>query len=343
MQLLRPLSRRRFLRQSFAFSAAAMTVGGGITGCGRGIVTNQYLGAHMLLLGDWGDTGDHAAQTTVAGAMQGYLNAQNLRISSLAMLGDNFYGSLSGGLQCPRWQTQFEQMYPPGIFPGPVYAIPGNHDYEIAPMAKFPVELDYSKTPGTRWTMPGQFYQFEFPTINPLLTVIALDSNVFNPADPPHGPLYTMPEEQRSQQIAWLEAELAKPRKTPYLAVMAHHPIYSDGPHGDHPVLIRDWDPLLRKYGVHLYIAGHDHDLQHLEFDGHPTSFLLSGGGGAGLYPVVTDPDKRGPMAQSVYGFSHLEVKKEWMTLRHVNSSGSIIHAFRKYPDGKVEILTPNN
>ena len=340
MQSASRYSRRRFLRQSFVFSAAALATGDGLVGCGSGIVTHQFLGPHLLMLGDWGPSGNYSDQTTVAVAMQNYVARQDLRIDALLMLGDNFYGGLSGGISSPRWNTQFEQMYPESVFDGPAYAIPGNHDYELSPMAKFPVELEYAKRPGTRWTMPSQFYRFEFPDIDPQLTVIALDSNVSIPGRPAPTGFYTMSDEQRQQQLAWLEAELQKPLKTPYLAVMAHHPIYSDGPHGDHPVLINDWDPLLRKYNVHLYLAGHDHDMQHLEFEGHPTSFFLSGGGGAGLYPVATDPAKRGPMAVSVHGFSHLEAKKEWMTLRHVDASGNIIHAFRKYKDGSVTILT---
>ncbi len=51
-------------------------------------------------------------------------------------------------------------------------------------------------------------------------------------------------------------------------------------------MLIRDWDPLFHKYRVDLFLAGHDHDLQHLEFQGHPTSHFLSGGGGADLYAL---------------------------------------------------------
>jgi hypothetical protein len=38
--------------------------------------------------------------------------------------------------------------------------------------------------------------------------------------------------------------------------MMAHHPVYSDGMHDDHPILVRDWDPLFRKYKVDLYLAG---------------------------------------------------------------------------------------
>lgn len=45
-------------------------------------------------------------------------------------------------------------------------------------------------------------------------------------------------------------------------------------------MLIAQWDSLLRRHNVDLYLSGHDHDLQHLEFKGHPTSFGISGGGG---------------------------------------------------------------
>jgi hypothetical protein len=103
--------------------------------------------------------------------------------------------------------------------------------------------------------------------------------------------------------------------------------------------LIRDWDPLFRQHNVHLYLAGHDHDLQHLEFEGHPTSFFLSGGGGADLYDLKIDPSKRGPYGQKVYGFSHLSVTKKQMTLRHIDESGRVLHAFSKTPEGKITII----
>ena len=106
---------------------------------------------------------------------------------------------------------------------------------------------------------------------------------------------FTLTPAQQAEQLAWLTAELEKPRTTPFLVVMGHHPIFSNGPHGDHKVLVRDWEPLLRKHKVHMYLAGHDHDMQHLEFEGHPTSFVLSGGGGADLYKLKIDEAERGP------------------------------------------------
>jgi hypothetical protein len=150
---------------------------------------------------------------------------------------------------------------------------------------------------------------------------------------------FTLTQAQQAEQLAWLEGELKGPQTTPFLVVMGHHPVYSDGKHGDHPVLIRDWDALFCKYKADLYLAGHDHDLQHLEFEGHPTSFFLSGGGGANLYDLKIDPSKRRPYAQKVYGFSHLSVTSQQMTLRHLDSDGRQIHAFTKTSKGEIKFL----
>jgi tartrate-resistant acid phosphatase type 5 len=96
---------------------------------------------------------------------------------------------------------------------------------------------------------------------------------------------------------------------------------------------------LFREHNVTLYLAGHDHDLQHLEFEGHPTSFFLSGGGGADLYDLKIDPSKRGPYGQKVYGFSHLSVAAKQLTLRHFDSEGRLLHAFTKTPVGQLSVF----
>jgi hypothetical protein len=299
------------------------------------------------MIGDWGyDDEGHTGQSDVAAGMRRYVQQLAIRPQALLMLGDNWYGELAGGAHSVRWQTQFEEMYSSSVFNCPAYAILGNHDYQKWPESKVESELEYARigrngTKETRWTMPARWYLFEFPAKNPLITFIALDSNMpFKDGTSERGKDFTLTPAQQVRQLAWLEFQLKLPRTTPFLVVMGHHPVYSDGPHGDHPVLIRDWDPLFQKYGVHLYLAGHDHDLQHLEFVGHPTSHFLSGGGGADLYNLKVDPSQRGPYAQKVYGFSHLSVTRTQMTLRHLDSDGRILHAFTKTPKGKVEILT---
>jgi tartrate-resistant acid phosphatase type 5 len=342
-------NRRRFLRQSFAFSALAMM--GPVQGIAdsfssypirKGNVDAGGAGAELLMIGDWGAE-DPKAQSQVAAAMANYTKAQVLKPQAFVALGDNWYGPLLGGAQSTRWQTQFEEMYPTGVFDCPAYAILGNHDYQKMPMSKVDAELEYTRSgradgKATRFTMPSRWYRFEFPVQDPLITFLALDSNM--PKEKKNDVDFTLTDAERAEQLAWLAAELRKPRTTPFLVVMGHHPVYSDGPHGDHPVLIKDWDPLFRKYNVSVYLAGHDHDLQHLEFAGHPTSFFLSGGGGADLYNLKIDQGTRGPYAQKVYGFSHLSATPQQLTLRHVDRDGRLLHAFTKTPQGTVTVLT---
>ena len=342
-------SRRRFLRQSFAFSALAAM--GSVPGIAVSFSSEKTgkntAGAELLMVGDWGAE-DPKAQSQVAAAMGNYtkaqaVGAQSLRWQALMLLGDNWYGPLAGGAQSSRWQTQFEEMYPASVFDCPAYAILGNHDYQIMSVNKLDAELEYARTarPGgkpTRFTIPSRWYRFEFPAKDPLITFIALDSNM--PKAKKNDVDFTLSDQDAATQLAWLEEELKRPRKAPFVVAMGHHPVYSDGPHGDHPVLIKDWDPLFRKYGVSVYLAGHDHDLQHLEFAGHPTSFFLSGGGGADLYNLTVDPAKRGPYAQKVYGFSHLSATPKQLTLRHLDRDGRLLHAFTKTPQGAVSILS---
>lgn len=61
------------------------------------------------------------------------------------------------------------------------------------------------------------------------------------------GKNFTLTLAQQAEQLSWLEGELKCARTTSFLIVMGHHPVYSDGPHGDHPVLVRNWGPLFQK------------------------------------------------------------------------------------------------
>jgi hypothetical protein len=323
------MNRRDFLRISFAFSALAAT----------GAAQHAYALApdpaarHFLMVGDWGKDGEHTGQSRVASAMVSYAQTHKLHTDALLMLGDTWYGPLPGGVDDPRWQAQFEQMYPKSAFPCPAYSVMGNHDCQRMPATvnKREAELAYARRGHSRWTQPALWYTYNLPNIK----VIALDSNV-PMGHKDNGVDFTLTQEEQATQLAWFKAELAKPNPLPFLVVIGHHPIFSNGPHGDHKVLIAEWEPLLREHNVHLYLAGHDHDLQHLEFEGHPTSFVSSGAGGADLYDLKIPENKRGPYAKKVYGFSHLEATADKLTLRHIDADGNIVHGFVKSKEGVI-------
>ena len=120
--------------------------------------------------------------------------------------------------------------------------------------------------------------------------VLALDSNI--PDD--------------SAQVVWAEAQLAGLDRTRYTHVAAffHHPAFSSGPHGGahiepHTAVIRDlWMPLFRRYDVGMLFAGHDHLFDHWvehyrDAAGAPHRIdqVVTGGGGAPLYPYWGEPD----------------------------------------------------
>jgi tartrate-resistant acid phosphatase type 5 len=69
---------------------------------------------------------------------------------------------------------------------------------------------------------------------------IALDSNH------PHGHLFfdtpTLTRQEMDAETLWLRNELAQSSPALYTAVLAHHPIFSNGDHGDTPILIQDWN-----------------------------------------------------------------------------------------------------
>jgi hypothetical protein len=322
------LSRRHFLKQSFFFSAA-FTLGSG----SRGFAADDFAADdhHYLMIGDWGYDKTRDGQHAVGAAMVKYVADKKLQTDGLFLLGDNFYGPFKGGTACPRWKADFEDIYPASSFPGPCWAILGNHDYDDEPVDKLKAELTYAQAkPGTRWTMPAKWYRLDLPAKNPLATMLMLDSDY-------HNSVASLTDDEKAAQLKWLVAELEKPRTTPYLIVMGHHPLYSNGQHGDDAALIKDWEPVFKKYGVQFYFFGHDHDLQHLEFENHPTSFVGSGGGGADLYALKSPG--RGPFSKQAYGFTHVQMNAERILVRHFDPNLKQLHAFSKTPQGKLSVL----
>ncbi|MDX1945289.1 MAG: metallophosphoesterase [Pirellulaceae bacterium] len=292
---------------------------------------------HLLAFGDFGSAGK--PQQAVSDAMQKYVATHHLQTAGQLLLGDNFYSKMPGGVQAPRWQSGFEAMYPAAKFPGPCWAVLGNHDYHDNAGGE-QVQLAYAReTAGTRWTMPHKWYRVDLPQPNPHLTLLFLDSNLpavsGTPSKTSGKKRASLTAAEARTQLEWLKTQLASPRGT-FTMVVAHHPLYSNGSHGDSKALIAAWEPLLAQHGVHLYLAGHDHDLQHLEFAGRKTSFVVSGGGGARVRALKST--RKTAFGKDVYGFSHLQIGPQRLLLRHIDANGAQVHAFAKYPDGTVKI-----
>ena len=82
MSMNEVVSRRRFLRQSFAFSALAGL--GGLPAL-AGAKPSGASGSRLLMVGDWGYE-NFTAQSRVAQAMREYVKEQGFKTEALFML-----------------------------------------------------------------------------------------------------------------------------------------------------------------------------------------------------------------------------------------------------------------
>jgi tartrate-resistant acid phosphatase type 5 len=218
----------------------------------------------------------------------------------------------------------------------PFYAALGNHDYDKLEGGgfKWQIEMEYARAnPQSRWKLPSKWYRVDFPSADePLVTALVLDT--YKTA---------LGESAWAEQMTWLREQLEQPRKAKWLIAVAHHPLFSNGDHGDNGVLQRELGPLFEKHEVDLYIAGHDHDLQHIEMPDYRTSFLLVGGGGASTRPMRND--RRGPFSRSAHGFADLNFTADEVTVRYIGVDGGVLHAFERTRGGKVKVLesTPSD
>jgi len=281
------LTRREILRKGLLFSAALMA---------PRFLTAQTAaspngGLQLFCFGDWG-AGGTPSQAAVAKALQDYAQAQKMTPDALFLLGDNFYGPLPG-IDSPRWQAEFEEMYPARAFPGPCYALLGNHDYTDQPGGA-QIQLDYARKSLTRWKMPRLWHRLELPEKNPVATFLCTNTYYAG----------MTPPEIEAQQ-AWLDQQLSAPRTTPWRFVCGHHPVVSCNARQDSKHLA-PWRELFYQKGVDAYLCGHEHDLQHLHEEGRPTHWFVSGGGGMTLHRLGSPPDMR--FAQMTHGFLHLAV-----------------------------------
>lgn len=235
----------------------------------------------FLAFGDYGTGSDHQKRTAAAMLTHHRRTPFDFGVT----LGDNFYSVGMDSPEDPRWKTQWEDLYTPlGIH---FYATLGNHDWGQADSPA--AELLYTaKSPS--WRLPSLYYTF---TAGPV-QFFALDTN-----------------EMSEAQLLWLDSEIKKSTARWKIA-FGHHPIITAGQHGDSQTLIRRLLPLL-KDRVDAYFAGHDHDLQHLKPEGG-VHFFVSGGGGAGIRPVKSDP--RSLFAKSAYGFAVVEADAEQLKVK---------------------------
>jgi tartrate-resistant acid phosphatase type 5 len=257
------------------------------------VISEHHRRVRVLAFGDFGDKSDRQERTAAA-----MLRAHNDKRFDLAItLGDNFYPAGMTGPADPRWERDFERHY--AAMRIPFLPSLGNHDWVLSDSPA--AEVSHSAR-SKIWRMPAIRYTF---TAGPA-QFFALDTNLVTRA-----------------QLDWLDKELAR-STAPWKIVYGHHPIHSDGVHGDEPVMRDRVLPLLRGR-ADLYICGHEHDLQHLApQDG--LHLVIAGGGGAA--PRVVSPGPRSLFAASSNGFAIIEASRDNLAVSLVDEDLKVLHRF---------------
>ena len=184
--------------------------------------------------------------------------------------------------QASEYYPQFYEPY--AKYQAPIFAIPGNHDGDVAPgdntpsldafvrnfCAKEPkVVPDSVEVNRPAMTQPNVYFTLEAPFV----TTIGLYSNV------PEGGAFD------DAQIKWFKDELGKAPKDKALIVTVHHPAYSaDMYHSGSKVIEETLDGAFSESGrfADVILTGHVHNYQRFtrNVDNKHVPYLVVGAGG---------------------------------------------------------------
>ena len=129
------------------------------------------------------------------------------------------------------------------------------------------------------------------------------------------------------EQLSWLEQDLQAASQTADLIfVSAHEGPYSSKPSRSGSLQMRVLLPMFHEYGVTAIISGHDHYYER-GFTNNGIPYIISGGGGAGLYSLGDPSDDPHTVAanESAYHYVVVEVTGQLVRFQAKNTEGGVI------------------
>ncbi|GAB2818651.1 purple acid phosphatase family protein [Ferruginibacter profundus] len=276
---------------------------------------------NFIAMGDWGRVGaDH--QKEVAAQMG--KTAAEIKSQFTIATGDNFYPSGVISESDPLWHYSFEDIYTAFSLQWDWYPVLGNHDYKSNPDA----QVAYSKI-SRRWKMPARYYAkvISIPgdTASKILFLF-IDTNPLIPefyANADYGP--NVKKADSAQQKKWIAKELSSTSShIKWKIVVGHHPMFTGGSRFegyDTKAIRNSLKPLFDKYGVDVFLTGHEHSLQHLVSG--KTQHFISGAASEKTAARLVPESK---MAASEYGFMVFSVTTNSLTVHTIDQNGKIIY-----------------
>jgi len=251
-------------------------------------------GLHFYALGDTGYPGRKREDVARLLADE----ARMERPGFVMLLGDNFYPEGVESATDRRFVTDFEELYRGEELQVPFYAVLGGHDHR----GRVEAQLEYAAT-GGRWRMPARYYEFTH-AVSPacLVQFLVLDTEPLHQGGTVEDP-----------QVRWLEQQLAT-AGAHWKIVAGHHPIASASGHGGSPRVRSLLEPLFDRYGVDLYLAAYEHNLQLLR----TPRGLVHGISGAGSSARPVGTPEAAIYAKGEPGFADVFVTEEVIEVEFV-------------------------
>lgn len=255
----------------------------------------QNAKASWFLLGDTGSA--MSGQFEVAARMTEV--ASKKPVNAMIIAGDVVY---ENGDVAKLGEARFKKPYQPLRQKGvEVWTALGNHD----------IDSGHGEEAMKFYGMPSRYYTKTLgqlpntqPERRPLVDFFVIDSNTFN---------------NDAVQQAWLKKALADSHSR-WKFVVGHHPIYSSGKHGLNQGLQKTLQPVLEKYKVTAYVAGHDHDYERFQAK-NGVAYFVTGGGGA----VVREAKKIEPGSlkfKAAYHFLYFTATPKQVSMEAIDKNG---------------------
>ena len=222
------------------------------------------------------------------------------------------------------WITNFENIYTNPSMHCDWYPVLGNHEYHGNTQAI----IDYSKV-SRRWNMPGRYYTMvKKINDNTSMRLVFIDTAPF--AEEYRKDSIDFPDvykQDLQKQIAWIDSVLSVSTEK-WKIVIGHHPVFSiDKKHGSTPELIEKLNPILKKYKVDAYVAGHIHNFQHLQIPGTNMDYIINSSGSLAR-PAFSNDSTR--FSSPDEGFTVCSVSQNSMIFRFVNYNGKTIYEYKR-------------
>ena len=199
----------------------------------------------------------------------------------------------------------------------------------------------YVDDDNAEWQMPARYYtvKYDIPNGGGFVQVIVVDTTWLAPSENgatnEEGGVNTTTQAKRLMTqmdflVPVLQQTLAIPRPT-WLLVMGHYQIFSAGEKGDNYELVTYLQPMLKYYGVHAYFCGHDHIMEHLQYDG--TEYFVTGASTMNGAVESTNNTAASLVwaGENYSGFSRVLASAESLTVDYLDYNGTMVYSHTQY------------